>query len=70
MLEPRRRPGGIRAFHGVAMVAVVIVAAVITLVVFEFVVGFFIKIVELAVVVALVAGAIRLITRNARRRRL
>ncbi len=56
-------------FHGVAMVAVVVVAAVITLVVFDFVVGFFIKIVELAVVVALVAGAIHLITRNARRRR-
>ncbi len=67
MLEPRRQPGGIRKFHGFAMVAVVVVAAVVTLVVFNFVVGIFFKIVELAVVVALVAGAIRLITRNARR---
>ncbi len=69
MLEPRRKPGGLRSFHGLAMVAVVVLAAVVTLLVFDFVVGFFFKIVELAVVVALVAGAIRLISRNSRRRR-
>jgi hypothetical protein len=70
MLEPRRKPGGLRSLHGVSMAAVVVLAAVVTLVVFDFVVGFFFKIVELIVVLAIVAGAIRLISRHSRRARL
>ena len=70
MIEPRGRQGGLRVFHGVALVAVFIVAAVVIWVVFSFVVGIIVKIIEIALIAAVVAFAIHLISRRGRKRHL
>jgi len=66
MLEPRSRSGGLRLVHGVVVAGAVVVAAIVTWVVFSFVIGIFVRLVELAVVIALVAAVVHLVRRRSR----
>lgn len=69
MIEPRGRSGGLRLFHGVALVAVFVVAAVVIGYIVSVVVGVLFKIIEIALVAAVVFFAVRLVARRARRHR-
>ncbi len=67
MLEPRGKPGGLRVGHSLAMAAVVVVAAVVAWVLFDALIGFLFHLIEIVLVIAVVAGAVHLIRRSARK---
>ncbi len=69
MIEPRHGGGVMRAGHYVLVGAVAVVAVIVAFTVFDFVAGLLFLVVKIAVVAAIVGGAVVLASRAARRRR-